>query len=184
MRPRQTRRATRRTTDRDSREVTATPAALRIRSSTYAASLNAAMRSCENTADCWPASSSAYPSWKPPHRRSPQKPLRRSRRSRRGLSPTPLLEGLRRACGGRGGVGCSVADGRHNRRRGGDGWSGDEPRCDRGRGLLDRRGGRRAVAGLFGERWVRSWGTVWCEVVNWRVSVGSSSAPTERGLEV
>ena len=40
--------------------------------------------SCENTADCWPASSNAYPSWRPPPRRSPQKLLRRSRRSRRG----------------------------------------------------------------------------------------------------
>ena len=37
-----------------------------------------------------------------------------------------------------------------------------------------------AVAGLFGERWVRSWGKVSCQVVNWRVSVGSSSAPTGR----
>src|SRR5215216_4893793 len=57
--------ATRRTTDRDRHEAIVTPAAWRIRSSTYAGSSNAATRSCENTADCWPASSSAYPSWRP-----------------------------------------------------------------------------------------------------------------------
>jgi hypothetical protein len=41
-----------------------------------------------------------------------------------------------------------------------------------------------ALAGLFGGRWVRSWGKVQCEVVNWRVSVGPSTDPTERELEV
>src|SRR5215213_3088203 len=36
--------------------------------------------------------------------------LRRSRRNHRGQSPTPLLERLRRAYGGRGGVGCFATD--------------------------------------------------------------------------
>jgi hypothetical protein len=41
-----------------------------------------------------------------------------------------------------------------------------------------------AVAGLLGERWRRSWGKVRCEIVIWRVTVGTSTAPTERELEV
>jgi hypothetical protein len=40
------------------------------------------------------------------------------------------------------------------------------------------------AVGLFRERWVRSWGKVWCEVVDWRVSEGPSTAPTVRELEV
>jgi hypothetical protein len=41
-----------------------------------------------------------------------------------------------------------------------------------------------AVAGLLGERWRRSWGKVRCEIVDWRVSAGPPTAPTERELEV
>ena len=41
-----------------------------------------------------------------------------------------------------------------------------------------------AVAGLLGERWRRSWGKVQCEIVDWRVTVGDPTAPTERELEV
>jgi hypothetical protein len=41
-----------------------------------------------------------------------------------------------------------------------------------------------AVAGLLGERWRRSWGKVRCEIVDWRVSEGPSTDPTERELEV
>jgi hypothetical protein len=41
-----------------------------------------------------------------------------------------------------------------------------------------------AFAGLLGERWRRSWGKVWCEIVDWRFTVGDRTAPAERELEV
>jgi hypothetical protein len=40
------------------------------------------------------------------------------------------------------------------------------------------------VAGLFGERWVRSWGEVRCEIADWRINVGTSAGPEESQLEV
>ena len=40
------------------------------------------------------------------------------------------------------------------------------------------------VAGLFGERWVRSWGEVQCEMADWRINVGTSAGPEESQLEV
>lgn len=40
------------------------------------------------------------------------------------------------------------------------------------------------VAGLFGERWVRSWGEVRCEIADWTINVGALAGPEESLLEV
>jgi hypothetical protein len=40
------------------------------------------------------------------------------------------------------------------------------------------------VAGLFGERWVRSWGDVRCEIPNWSITVGNPAEPEESQVEV
>jgi hypothetical protein len=40
------------------------------------------------------------------------------------------------------------------------------------------------VVGLFGERWVRSWGNVRCDIEEWVISVGTSAGPEESKLDV
>ena len=40
------------------------------------------------------------------------------------------------------------------------------------------------VVGLFGERWVRSWGDVRCEIDDWSINVGTSAGPEESRLDV